>query len=328
MAGFGRTFHYGMFRHFRKFDFSNADMEIVLPFCSMGIVNVASVPQRSPFRYPGGKTWLIPRIREWLKGDRRPSLLVEPFAGGAIVGLTVAFEDLADRVLLVEIDPDVAAVWRTILNGNAKWLADEICNFSLTPDMVRRTLSRKAESIRELAFQTILRNRVQRGGIMAPGAGLMKQGENGRGLASRWYPQTLARRILAIAHIRRRISFEEGDGLDAVRVHAHTTGAAFFIDPPYTVAGRRLYSYREIDHEQLFQLAAGVRGDFLMTYDNADEIRRLAARRGFETGLIPMKSTHHAKMTELLIGRDLSWLRGRDTVALPSQQLLFQTGIA
>ncbi len=25
-----------------------------------GIVNVASVPQRSPFRYPGGKTWLVP----------------------------------------------------------------------------------------------------------------------------------------------------------------------------------------------------------------------------------------------------------------------------
>ena len=29
-------------------------------------VNVASVPQRSPFRYPGGKTWLIPHIRRWL----------------------------------------------------------------------------------------------------------------------------------------------------------------------------------------------------------------------------------------------------------------------
>ena len=28
------------------------------------IVNVASVPQRSPFRYPGGKTWLIPIARK------------------------------------------------------------------------------------------------------------------------------------------------------------------------------------------------------------------------------------------------------------------------
>lgn len=29
-------------------------------------VNVASVPQRSPFRYPGGKTWLVPYVRDWL----------------------------------------------------------------------------------------------------------------------------------------------------------------------------------------------------------------------------------------------------------------------
>ena len=26
------------------------------------VVNVASVKQRSPFRYPGGKTWLVPEV--------------------------------------------------------------------------------------------------------------------------------------------------------------------------------------------------------------------------------------------------------------------------
>jgi hypothetical protein len=46
-------------------------------------VNVASVPQRSPFRYPGGKTWLVPYIRDWLGAKKKtPSRLVEPFAGG------------------------------------------------------------------------------------------------------------------------------------------------------------------------------------------------------------------------------------------------------
>ena len=33
---------------------------------SKTIVNVASVKHLSPFRYPGGKTWLVPRVREWL----------------------------------------------------------------------------------------------------------------------------------------------------------------------------------------------------------------------------------------------------------------------
>jgi len=45
------------------------------------IVNVASVPQRSPFRYPGGKTWLIPRIRQWLRSfKKKPELFIEPFS--------------------------------------------------------------------------------------------------------------------------------------------------------------------------------------------------------------------------------------------------------
>ena len=38
-----------------------------IPVLSDRVVNVASVPQRSPLRYPGGKTWLVPHIRTWLK---------------------------------------------------------------------------------------------------------------------------------------------------------------------------------------------------------------------------------------------------------------------
>ena len=59
------------------------------------IVNVASVPQRSPFRYPGGKTWLVPLFRRWMFSlPTEPKLLVEPFAGGGIISLTAAFEYL------------------------------------------------------------------------------------------------------------------------------------------------------------------------------------------------------------------------------------------
>ena len=47
--------------------------------------NVAQVRQLSPFRYPGGKTWLVPEVRKWLMTSKRqPSVFVEPFAGGAM----------------------------------------------------------------------------------------------------------------------------------------------------------------------------------------------------------------------------------------------------
>jgi len=273
-------------------------------------VNVASVPQRSPFRYPGGKTWLVPYVRAWLQGrPEKPAVLVEPFAGGAIVGLTAGFEHRVEHVVLVEIDPNVSAVWKTILRGDAEWLANRIVEFELTRENAIEVLESEPRNTRERAFATILRNRIQRGGIMAPGAGLMKVGENGRGLHSRWYPQTLARRIREIAQIRDRFTFIEGDGVEAIRRYADRKDTVFFVDPPYTVAARRLYSQWQIDHPALFSLLARVRGDVLLTYDNSEEIRLLAGRVGFEMMAIAMKNTHHARQTELLIGRDLSWLR-------------------
>src|SRR5690606_40499726 len=62
-------------------------------------VNVAQVRQISPFRYPGGKTWLVPVAREWLQMIGRPKVLLEPFAGGAHTGLTAAAARLAEHVV-------------------------------------------------------------------------------------------------------------------------------------------------------------------------------------------------------------------------------------
>jgi DNA adenine methylase len=279
------------------------------------IVNVSSVPQRSPFRYPGGKTWLIPRIRQWLRSrPQRPAELIEPFAGGGIVSLTAAFEGLTERVRMVELDPQVAAVWQTILSGDALWLGETIANFQLTPETAFAALADSCGELRHIAFRTILKNRINRGGILAPGAGVIKHGENGKGLLSRWYPETLKRRILEIATIRDRITFEEGDGISVMCQNADRTDAVYFIDPPYTAsktksAGSRLYLHSVLDHERLFQVTATVRGDFLMTYDNAPGVQDLAQMHNFDTLAIPMKNTHHAEMTELLIGRDLDWAR-------------------
>ena len=224
------------------------------------------------------------------------------------MSLTAAFEGLARHVIFAELDPAVASVWRVVLNGQSEWLAKQILDFNLTLENVTAVLKRDASELREKAFQTILRNRVQRGGILADGAGLIKTGESGRGLNARWYPETLARRIREINQQKDRITFVEGDGFDLIKEHRADAEAAFYIDPPYTIAARRLYKVWHIDHAKLFAAIADCRGDFLMSYDNTAEIVALAKKHGFQSQPIAMKSTHHAKMTELLIGKDLSWL--------------------
>jgi len=276
-------------------------------------VNVSSVPQRSPFRYPGGKTWLVPLFRRWMFSlPSQPKALVEPFAGGGIISLTAAFEHLADSVVMVELDDQIAAVWQTILAGNAQWLAKRIMNFDLSPESAKAEFAKSPKSQCERAFQTVLKNRTAHGGILAEGAGVLKNGENGKGILSRWYPQTLAKRITNIEFIADRLEFIHGDAFDVLARFQKEREAVFFIDPPYTVggkrAGSRLYTHSEIDHEHLFSVCEKLRGDFLMTYDNAEEVRALAERHGFETKPVAMKNTHHAEMDELLIGRNLDWV--------------------
>ncbi|MEZ4777047.1 MAG: DNA adenine methylase [Bacteroidia bacterium] len=271
------------------------------------VVNVASVPQRSPFRYPGGKTWLIPVVRKWLKQSKDTKILIEPFAGGGIVSLTAAFENLADKVVMVELDPEVAAVWEIIINGDHNWLADKIYSFDLNPENANLILQKEDKTIKEQAFSTILKNRIFHGGIITKGSGLIKNGENGKGIKSRWYPKTLRDRIMAVGHVKSKINFVTGDAFAELEKIKNDENTYSFIDPPYTVAGKRLYTHFEIHHDALFDLTAQLKGKFMLTYDDTEEIRALANKYKLDFRTIPMKTTHHIQKNEIIISDNFEW---------------------
>lgn len=283
------------------FDISEQDI-------TRSIINVASVPQRSPFRYPGGKTWLIPTVRQWLRQDSRTiEKLVEPFAGGGIVSLTAAFENMAEQIIMVEMDEEVAAVWKVILQEKNRWLADKIYSYDLTYTNVKIELENPNKELHDIAFCTILKNRVFHGGILAKGSGMIKNGENGKGITSRWYPKTLRDRILAINHVKDKIQFIAGDAFEVLEQNLNDKNAYFFIDPPYTIAGKRLYTYFDIDHEKLFALTAQLHGKFMLTYDDTPEIRQLADKYNLQFRTIPMKTTLHYEKNEIIISDNFSW---------------------
>ena len=293
-------------------------------------VNVASVPQRSPFRYPGGKTWFVPTFRHWITTMYpKPRILVEPFAGGGIISLTALFENLVQKAVMVELDDEIAAVWESIVKGDAEWLANRILTFELSREAVINEIKRLPRTQKEKAFQTILKNRTFHGGILAEGSGFLKYGENGKGIHSRWYPATIAKRILNLNHIAGRIDFRCYDGLKVMQEFSNRHDTIYFIDPPYTAggkkAGKRLYKHYDLDHEHLFAVCETLKGDFLMTYDNAEEVKKMARSHGFQMRLIPMTNTHHATMEELVIGRDLSWMDAFPAVHEPQTEYTART---
>lgn len=220
---------------------------------------------------------------------------------------------LVDEVVMVELDPQVSAVWKTITDGNAGWLANRIVTFEMTIQNAQHILESEPKSVRDQAFKTIIKNRTAHGGILAAGAGLLKHGEGGKGILSRWYPKTLAKRIQEIELFKHRITFIEGDAFEVMKDYQARKTACYFIDPPYSCggkkAGSRLYRHWELDHAMLFDACGQVDGEFLLTYDNAEEVLSLAQKHNFETRLVPMKNTHHAEMSELLISGDLGWVK-------------------
>ena len=279
------------------------------PASRIPVVNVAQVPQRSPLRYPGGKTWLVPHIHEWLR-DADPALLVEPFAGGGIVTLTAVMEGWVPKAAMIEIDHDVAAFWQVALAKGGD-LAKEVRRFEPTREKLREIEATPPLSLEEHGFRTLVLNRTRHGGILAPGASFLRRGENGKGVLSRWYPETLAARLEAIEAVADRIMFQEKDAMKVLPPLLHEWGAraAVFLDPPYTAkdgkrAGARLYTHSEIDHAALFAMLADCGADFLMTYDAAPEIIALVHRHGFHAVRLSMTNRHRNPLPELVVTRD------------------------
>lgn len=221
-------------------------------------------------------------------------------------------EGLAERVVMVELDEDVVSVWQVIFSDAAPALAERITAFELTASTVDAASAAPPNTTLDRAFQTILKNRVNRSGILAAGAGRLKVGENGRGLLSRWYPETLARRIMALFPHRERVKVIHGDGLAVLEQHLDLPRTVSLLDPPYTAggqrAGSRLYQHWDIEHDRLFALCSQLDGPFLMTYDDSPEVSALAQCYELAQRRLAMKNAHHVHLTELVLARDLSWL--------------------
>ena len=105
----------------------------------------------------------------------------------------------------------------------------------------------------------------------------------------------------------RVFGFDVGDFPKLLQIMGTNKNAYFFIDPPYTIAGKRLYTYFDIDHKKLFELTSQLKGKFMLTYDDTPEIRQLAAKFKLNYKKIPMKTTLHYEKNEIIISDNFSW---------------------
>lgn len=77
--------------------------------------------------------------------------------GGGSVSLSACMERLADLSIMVELDDEVASVWKTILSDDCEWLMEQIRNFVLVKENILELMERNDKNIKEQALLTIIK---------------------------------------------------------------------------------------------------------------------------------------------------------------------------
>ena len=265
----------------------------------------------TPLRYPGGKSALHNLVCDILYANELDSgHYVEPFAGGGGLALSLLFEGVIHQVHLNDIDPAIAAFWRSILAHN-----DEICDMIMSTPVtidewhVQRSLYADllgSDDNLRLGFATLFLNRTNRSGIVK-GAGVIG-GLRQAGdylLDCRFNKPDLIKRIKRIAKYRDQVHFTQLDAPTFIRgiEKSLSQRSLIFADPPYYGKGVRLYTsfYKPEDHVALAACMLKFNTHWITTYDSCSEIAEIyKLRRQYEFSIQYSAQTKR-RASELLI---------------------------
>lgn len=235
----------------------------------------------SPLRYPGGKGRLSQFVIDLLEmnsltgGD-----YVEPYAGGAGIAISLLYLEYANRVHLNDINRSVYAFWRSVVDRPEE-LCKLICDTKVTMAEWRRQKAIQSDANVDnlaLGFSTFFLNRTNRSGILKGGViGGKKQAGDWK-LNARYNKIELIRRIQKIASFGPRIQIYNMDAADFIDGPLRTIPrrSLVYLDPPYYVKGRELYEsfYDHGDHEIIAQKVSSLRQRWIVSYDNAEPIKK------------------------------------------------------
>lgn len=239
----------------------------------------------SPLRYPGGKAKLGPYFARILATQSTEiCTYAEPYAGGAGAGLYLLAEGYVERLLINDLNPGIAAFWRSILNSADEFIErlekEEVTIASwhryrdiyLNPDGV---------SDIDLGFATFFLNRCNRSGILTarPIGGLEQTGK--WKIDARFNKTNLSGRIRLIQSMAGRIVVTRKHALDFVTaVSRRVKPVLLYADPPYLTQGEELYmsAHSWEDHEKLAKALLRTRHPWVLTYDFDERVRALYPR--------------------------------------------------
>lgn len=262
----------------------------------------------SPLRYPGGKSSLTRFLVDVLKeNDLQGCTYIEPFCGGAGAALNLLLSGKVSRIIINDADFSIYSFWWAILNETDRFL-EKLADVPITIEEWhnQKRLISAAEDRFVRGFATFYLNRCNVSGILKanPVGGLSQTGK--WRIDARFKRTSLIARIEAIAKMRDYITIAGLDVFDFLKKLLPCLAERSFIyfDPPYYNHGPKLYmnSFNDIQHSKLAEFLKDTSDIlWLMTYDDAVQIRSLYSNCTIETFYLNHFAYKAKKGVELLI---------------------------
>lgn len=229
----------------------------------------------SPLRYPGGKTKFYSYVKELLKiNNLLDETYIEPFAGGAGLALKLLLNDDVKRIIINDFDPAIYCFWYSILHTTEEF-CDHIMEVPLTQEEWSRQrtiyLEHDVSNPFQLGFSTFFLNRTNVSGVVKGGLIGGKDQKGTYKLDARFNREALAEKIIKIADRKEQIVVLNYDAKKLLQPQELRKYYKAFInlDPPYVKKGAQLYknAFCEADHRDLYELIAGCKRKWIVTYD-------------------------------------------------------------
>nr|WP_241635597.1 DNA adenine methylase [Fusobacterium gastrosuis] len=270
----------------------------------------------SPLRYPGGKVKFYNNLIKIFQENKIvKSTYIEPFAGGSGLALKLLKNNIVEKVILNDIDKGIFSFWKSVLFYN-----EDLCSLinlaklNLSEREIQKSIYFQKdnldltikENILKLGFATFYLNRVNRSGIIKAGViGGINQNGNYK-MDCRFNKEKLISKIKEIYDYRNKIKFYNLDVIEFLN-EIPSKNSFIFFDPPYYKKGQELYTnyYTHNDHLKLSEKISSLKTKWIITYDNADEIKEIYSKYNIQEFDITYSLEKKRKAKEIIIYNNL-----------------------
>jgi len=235
---------------------------------------------KSIFRFPGGKTKLLPQIMPFIEKSLQDThIFCDAFIGGGSVFLKVAEKYPQMHLFCNDKDYSIFSFWELMGNGTDTDISElkKLIRQIPTIELYYQLRATPPQSIIEAAYQSIFFNRCSFSGDMRHSASPIggKLQKSKWAIGCRYNEKKLLQQIDHIHELLfGRITVSNKDISDYATIRDQ--GITIYLDPPYVKAGKQLYQqYMKYDEHNNLANILKFQNNWILSYDNCEEIREL-----------------------------------------------------